>query len=155
MHRYRKAFYVAKNKKYLSESEIKKTNKNLNKLEKSLILKKFNSDIDSVYYEDFDNYDDEDFSYADDDKYRKIGSIRRFFKLFDSDYYKPIITDRGYDGRDDNYIKYMSKGDKHKNLSPKKYLNMIRPYLRDLINDHKPTAELNNNNTLLQRFQKP
>ena len=155
MHRYRKAFYVAKNKKYLSESEIKKTNKNLNTLEKSLILKKFNGDIDSVYYEDFDNYDDEDFSYADDDKYRKIGSIRRFFKLFDSDYYKPIITDRGYDGRDDNYIKYMSKGNKHKNLSPKKYLNMIRPCLRDLINDHKPTAELNNNNTLLQRFQKP
>ena len=34
--RYRKAFYVAKNKKYLSESEINKTNKNLNELEKSL-----------------------------------------------------------------------------------------------------------------------
>ena len=32
--RYRKAFYVAKNKKYLSESEIKKTNKNLKKLKK-------------------------------------------------------------------------------------------------------------------------
>ena len=31
---YRKAFYVAKNKKYLSESEIKKTNKNLKKLKK-------------------------------------------------------------------------------------------------------------------------
>ena len=23
---------------------------------------------------------------------------------------------------------------------------MIRPYLRDLINEHKPTVELNNNN---------
>ena len=33
---YRKAFYVANNKKYLSKSEIKKTNKNLNKLERSL-----------------------------------------------------------------------------------------------------------------------
>ena len=66
--------------------------------------------------------------------------------MFDSDYYKLIITDRGYDGRDDNYIKYMSKGDKHKNLSPKKYLNMIRPYSRNLINDHKPTVKLNNNN---------
>ena len=29
--RYRKAFYVAKNKKYLSKSEIKKTNKSFNK----------------------------------------------------------------------------------------------------------------------------
>ena len=38
MHRYRKAFYVAKNKKYLSESEINEVNKNLNELEK-----KFNS----------------------------------------------------------------------------------------------------------------
>ena len=33
---HRKAFYVANNKKYLSKSEIKKTNKNLNKLERSL-----------------------------------------------------------------------------------------------------------------------
>ena len=32
--RYRKAFYVAKNKKYLSKSEIKKTNKSFNKLKK-------------------------------------------------------------------------------------------------------------------------
>ena len=32
--RYRKAFYVAKNKKYLSESEIKKANKSFNKLKK-------------------------------------------------------------------------------------------------------------------------
>ena len=29
--RYRKAFYIAKNKKYLSKSEIKKTNKSFNK----------------------------------------------------------------------------------------------------------------------------
>ena len=34
INRYRKAFYVAKNKKYLSESEIKKTNKNLTKFKK-------------------------------------------------------------------------------------------------------------------------
>ena len=39
--RYRKAFYVAKNKKYLSESEIKKTNKSLTELRKSLSLKNF------------------------------------------------------------------------------------------------------------------
>ena len=38
--RYRKAFYVAKNKKYLSKSEIKKTNKSFNKLKKSLRFKK-------------------------------------------------------------------------------------------------------------------
>ena len=32
------------------------------------------------------------------------------------------------------------------NLSPKEYLNVIRLYLRNLINDHKPIMESNNNN---------
>ena len=36
-----------------------------------------------------------------------------------------------------NYIQYESKGDKGQNLSMKKYLNMIRPYLSYTINDHK------------------
>ena len=31
-----------------------------------------------------------------------------------------------------------------KNLSPKEYLEVIRPYLRDLINEHKQTDESNN-----------
>ena len=34
-------------------------------------------------------------------------------------------------------------GDRYENLSPEEYLNIIRPYLRDLINDHKPTTESN------------
>ena len=45
-----------------------------------------------------------------------------------------------------NYIKYKSKADRFENFSPKEYLDVIRPYLRDLINEHKPTVELNNNN---------
>ena len=40
-----------------------------------------------------------------------------------------------------NYIEYESKGDKDKNLSPKEYLNIIRPYLSDMINDHKKRRE--------------
>ena len=40
----------------------------------------------------------------------------------------------------------MSKADRYENLSPKEYLNVIRPHLRKLINDHKPIMELNNNN---------
>ena len=43
-------------------------------------------------------------------------------------------------------IKYKSNRDKHGNLSLEEYLNMIRPYLRDLKNKHKPIEELNNNN---------
>ena len=36
-----------------------------------------------------------------------------------------------------NYIQYESRGNKGKNLSIKKYLDMIKPYLSDIINDHK------------------
>ena len=43
-------------------------------------------------------------------------------------------------------MEYVSKGDRHQNVLPGEYLNMIRPYLRDLINKHKPIEELNNNN---------
>ena len=38
----------------------------------------------------------------------------------------------------------MSRGDRYENLSPKEYLKMIRPYLRDLITEHKPTTESKN-----------
>ena len=46
----------------------------------------------------------------------------------------------------DNYIEYTSKADRYEYLSPREYLNVIRPYLRNLINDHKPIMELDNNN---------
>ena len=52
----------------------------------------------------------------------------------DEDYYKPIIVRGDFNG---NYMQYESKGDKGKNLSIKKYLNMIKPYLSDIINNHK------------------
>ena len=117
--------------------------KNLTKLKKSLKFKKFHGDIDSVDYDDLDNYDD-NYDFADDDdEYRKIGSIRRLFKKFDRDYYKPIRTDYGFGGRNNSYKENTSKGDRYENLSPKEYLKMIRPYLRDLINNHKPLTELN------------
>ena len=53
-------------------------------------------------------------------------------------------TDGGFAGRNNNYIEYTSKGDSYENVSPEEYLNMIRPYLGDLINEHKPTIESNN-----------
>ena len=66
----RKAFYIAKNFKHLSESEIENINKSFNSLKKSLRFKQFHGNIDSVDYEDLDNYDD-NYDFADDDKYRK------------------------------------------------------------------------------------
>ena len=58
----------------------------------------------------------------------------------------PIRIDGGFAEENDNYVEYTSKGERYENLSPEEYLNVIRPCLRDLINEHKPTVELNNNN---------
>ena len=85
--------------------------------------------------------------YADDDKYRKIVSARRLFKESNRDCYKPKVVDRGIAGETNNYIKYISEGDKDEKLSPTEYLNMIRPDLRDLINRYKPIEILNNDIT--------
>ena len=134
--RYRKSFYVIKNRRHHSTSEIKETEKNLTELKESLRFKKFHRNIDSVDYDDLGNYD-YNYDFADDDEYRKIGSIRTLFKEFDRDYYKPLRTDGGFGGRNNNYIEYTSKGDRYENVSPKEYLNMIRPYLRNLINEDK------------------
>ena len=122
---------------------MEEAKENLNELEKSLKFKKFHGNVDSVDYDDLDNYDD-NYDFADDDdEYRKIGSIRRLFKGFDRDYYKPIRTDYDFGGIN-NYIEHTTRGDRYENLSPKEYLKMIRPYLRDLINNHKPTTKLSN-----------
>ena len=80
--KYRKAFYDIKNYRHLSTSEIEEARKNLIELRKSLRFKKFHGDIDSVDYDDLDNYDD-NYDFADDDEYRKIGSIRRLLKGFE------------------------------------------------------------------------
>ena len=45
-----------------------------------------------------------------------------------------------------NYVEYKSKGDKDENLSPKEYLD-IRPFLREMINDHTTSMRLPNNKT--------
>ena len=103
---YRKASYLAKSKKHMFESELKKTNKNLNKLEKSLRFEKFHEMlivfilktlivmiimmIIAILLMMMNT--------------EKIGSIGALFKELDSDYYKPVRTDVGLAGRNDNYI---------------------------------------------------
>ena len=58
----------------------------------------------------------------------------------DEDYYKPIITKGAFNS---NYIQYesMKSEGKNKHLSVEEYLDQIRPYLRDIINDHKSQGE--------------
>ena len=70
----------------------------------------------------------------DDGEYRGIRNVRDLFDLsVDENYYEPILVKSAFDG---NYIQYESRGDKGKNLSIKRYLKMIKPYLSDLINKH-------------------
>ena len=68
----------------------------------------------------------------------------------DEDYYKPIITKGAFNN---NYNQYESKGDKGKNLSIKKYLNMIRPYLSDIVNDPKTQGKwrIHSDNKIIER----
>ena len=112
--KYRKAFYDIKNYRHLLTSEIEEARKNLIELRKSPRFKKVHGNIDSVDYDDLDNYDD-NYDFTDDDEYRKIGSIRTLFKQFEDDYYKPIRTDSGFSGRRNNYIEYKSKGETYQN----------------------------------------
>ena len=58
--------------------------------------------------------------------------------------YEPIIAKVAFP---DNYIQCESKGDKGKNLSIKNYLDIIRPYLSDIINDHKTQGERRDHKT--------
>ena len=56
--------------------------------------------------------------------------------MFKISIYKPTIVKNSYNN---NYIEYKSEGDKL--LTIKEYLNLIEPYLRELINDHKNKGE--------------
>ena len=60
------------------------------------------------------------------------------FDEIDEDYYKSTKTKSAFNG---NYIEYASERDKDKHLLPKEYLDMIRPYLSDITNDHKTRTE--------------
>ena len=61
-----------------------------------------------------------------------------FDKINEEDYYEPIKTKHAFD---DNYIEYESRGDKYRNLSLAEYLNIIRPYSKDMIDNHKAHSE--------------
>ena len=53
---------------FLNQKE-KRQEKFFNELEKKLMFKKFYGDIDSVYYQDLDNYDDDDNNYDENWKH--------------------------------------------------------------------------------------
>ena len=116
----RKNLYEIENEKNPSKSRIKDIERNLTELEENLLKT-------NKYYD------------YDDIEYRGIRDVRNLFDLsIGEDYYKPIIANSDFNN---NYNQYESKGDKDKILTVSEYLDMIRPYLVDMINDHKNQSE--------------
>ena len=71
----------------------------------------------------------------DDFDYDGITDIPVLFgQISEEDYYKPIFVKSSHKG---NYKYYESNGDIEKRLSVYQYLNKIKLYLYDLINDHR------------------
>ena len=103
-------------KRTFSESKLKEIENILTELEENLSKTK-------KYYD------------YDDNEYSGIRNVRELFGLsIDEDCYKPIIAKSAFNG---SYIQYESKESKEKNLSIRNYLNIIKPYLIDIINEHK------------------
>ena len=110
----------------LSKSDLKIIKKHLYNIEskkellESEIIKEYFDELDKKFLE-FDDNDNDDF----------IG-IENVQDLFKISIYKPTIVKSSYNNY---YIEYRSEGDKL--LTIEEYLNLIEPYLRELINDHK------------------
>ena len=61
-------------------------------------------------------------------------SIRNIFEHGDEEenYYKPLNVSNFWSN---NYIEYKSNNDRNKALLDEEYLNKIRPYLKEIINN--------------------
>ena len=121
----------------LSESDLKIIKRQLYNIEskkellESEIIKEYFDELDKKFLEFDEYYNDNDDD--DDDDVIGIENVQDLFKI---SIYKPTIVKSDYNN---NYIEYRSEGDKL--LTIEEYLNLIEPYLRELINDHKNKGE--------------
>ena len=75
------------------------------------------------------------YNIVDNIDYKGIREIETLFnEINEEDYYDPIKSNHAFD---DDYIEYESRRDKDNYLLLAEYLNIIRPYLRDMIDNHK------------------
>ena len=108
-----------------SKSELKEIRNHLynienkNELEKS---KEYLDELDKKIIK-LNEYNNDDF----------IENVRDLFNILN---YEPILMKTGFNN---NYLEYRSEG--NNSLSFEEYLNLIRPYLEDLINDKKDKGE--------------
>ena len=117
-----------------SKARIEKIRKEFNKSRHKFSRSKINEIRRNLYEIENEKYYD-----YDDAEYNGIKDVKDLFYLsIDEDYYKPIITNGAFNN---NHIKYESKGNKDKILTVNEYLDIIRPYLSNIINDHKTQGE--------------
>ena len=118
----------------LSKSALKIIKKHLYNIEskkellESEIIKEYFDELDKKILEFDEYYNDDD----DDDDFIGIENVQDLFKI---SIYKRTIFKGGYNN---NYIEHRSEVDKL--LTIEEYLNLIEPYLRELI-DHKNKGE--------------
>ena len=120
----------------LSKSELQKFRENLYNIEKT---KQFNLKKTNKYLDELNKkiLKLEKYHHYDDYEHRVIKNIKDLFKLsIDKDYYKPILVKSDYNN---NYVQYESSGNKI--LTVKEYLDLIKKYLRKLINYYKNKGE--------------
>ena len=86
-------------------------------------LKKLNNDLKKLH------------KYQDNITY---GLDYLFNELNEEDYYKPTEVKSALDG---NYMLYESKGDKDNKLALYEYFNIIKPYLKYMIDNYKARGE--------------
>ena len=67
-------------------------------------------------------------------KDRMLRDIRNVFQQEESNYYKSVRVSNVWSN---NYIEYEINGHINKTLSVEEYLDKIRPYLKDIINNLK------------------
>ena len=115
----------------LSKSELKEIKKHLYNIEnKNELLelettKEYLDELHKTILESDENDDEVEFI--------GIENVQDLFKILN---YKPTIVKSGYNN---NYIEYRSEGDKL--LTIEEYLDLIEPYLRELMNDDKNKDE--------------
>ena len=84
-------------------------------------------------------------------KYRILEHIKNHFEHLkkEENYYKPGRVNNFWSN---NYIKYERNGDRNKTVSDEEYLNKIRPYLKDIINNLKKSETWNSKLTIANNF---
>ena len=132
-----KKYKKKQEKKYQEEQEKKQRLKELEKKNTLKRTKKFFKNL-RKHLNAIKKHGDRD---NDDQDYKGLRSIDNLFNKIDEDCCKPVKTKSAFN---DNYIECEIRGDKGKDLSPKEYLDMIRPCLRDMINNHKTPIRLKN-----------